>query len=160
MMFHISQMVPCLLFVITSISIIIINIIIIIVCTVWCFKETNTFLLYDALSQKRQRHLKENDTKISISNKKLSFWTFYSSKNLGKCFNVFKNDSKKCFLNSKSAYWSDFWKIMWHWRLVMMLKIQLCLTWINYILKYIHIYIYIYIYIPIEKRHFKQMLFF
>ncbi len=45
MMFHISQMVPCILYVITSISIIIINITIIIFCTVWCFKETTTFLI-------------------------------------------------------------------------------------------------------------------
>ncbi len=36
---------------------------------------------------------------------------------------------------SKSAYQNDFWKIMWHWRL----KIQLCITEINDILKYIQI---------------------
>jgi len=31
---------------------------------------------------------------------------------------VFNFDSKnKCYLSSKSAYFNDFWRIMWHWRL-------------------------------------------
>ncbi len=30
-------------------------------------------------------------------------------------FNIDKN--KKCFLSSKSAYYNDFWRIMWYWRL-------------------------------------------
>ncbi len=32
---------------------------------------------------------------------------------------------KKCFLSSKSAYQNDFWRIIWHWKQVMMLKIKL-----------------------------------
>ncbi len=27
------------------------------------------------------------------------------------------NIDDKCFLSSKSAYYNDFWRIMWHWRL-------------------------------------------
>ncbi len=44
------------------------------------------------------------------------------------------DNNKKCFASITSAYKDDFWRIMWHW---MMLKIQLCITLINYILKYI-----------------------
>ncbi len=33
----------------------------------------------------------------------------------------------------------DFCKIMWDWKVIMMLQIQLCVTGINYILKYIQI---------------------
>ncbi len=25
--------------------------------------------------------------------------------------------NKKCFLSTKLAYYNDFWRIMWHWRL-------------------------------------------
>jgi len=25
------------------------------------------------------------------------------------------DDNKTCFLSTKSAYYNDFWKIMWHW---------------------------------------------
>ncbi len=46
-------------------------------------------------------------------------------------------NNKKCFLSIKAAYQKDFWKITWHLTGVIMLKIQLCITWINYILKYI-----------------------
>ncbi len=59
----------------------------------------------------------------------LLFWTFYSSKDpIEKCvivstqilssttvFNI--DNNKKYFLRSKSAYYNDFWRIMWHWRL-------------------------------------------
>jgi len=35
----------------------------------------------------------------------------------------FNTDNKhECLLSSKSSYYNDFWRIMWHWRL---LKIQL-----------------------------------
>jgi len=32
---------------------------------------------------------------------------------------VHKNigNNKKCYLSTKPAYYSDFWKIMWHWSL-------------------------------------------
>jgi len=36
-------------------------------------------------------------------------------------------------IDNKSAYQNDFWRIMWLKTGVMMLKIQLCLTEINYI---------------------------
>ncbi len=49
-------------------------------------------------------------------------------------FNI--NNNKKCFLNSKTAYWNDFWRIMWH-RSLELLKIQLCITGIKCFLKYI-----------------------
>ncbi len=29
-------------------------------------------------------------------------------------FNTDDDDNKKCLLHSKSAYYNDFWKIMWH----------------------------------------------
>ncbi len=32
-------------------------------------------------------------------------------------FNI--DNNKKCFLSRKSAYYNDFWRIMWHWRLVL-----------------------------------------
>ncbi len=47
-----------------------------------------------------------------------------------KKFNIDTN--KRCFLSSISIEWS----IMWHWRVKtggMMLKIQICITKINYI---------------------------
>jgi len=34
----------------------------------------------------------------------------------------FNTDKHECLLSSKSSYYNDFWRIMWHWRL---LKIQL-----------------------------------
>jgi len=30
---------------------------------------------------------------------------------------VFNIDSNECFLSTKSAYYNDFWRVMWHWRL-------------------------------------------
>jgi len=36
-------------------------------------------------------------------------------------------------IDNKSAYQNDFWRIMWLTTGVMMLKIQLCITEINYI---------------------------
>ncbi len=59
-------------------------------------------------------------------------------KNLFPQKTVFKIDNKKNVLSSISAYYYDFWRIMWHWR-VMMLTIQLCTTERNHILKYIQI---------------------
>ncbi len=56
----------------------------------------------------------------------LFFWTFYSS--MKKKLSWFKQ--KKIQISVKSAYKNDFWRI---------LKIQLCITGINYILKYIQI---------------------
>jgi len=39
---------------------------------------------------------------------------------------VFKIDNdKKCFLSSKSAYYYDFWRVMWHWEWS---KVELCIT--------------------------------
>ncbi len=30
-------------------------------------------------------------------------------------FNI--DNNKECFFSIKSAYYNDFWRIMWHWRL-------------------------------------------
>jgi len=66
--------------------------------------------------------------------------TFYSSKNPEKSITFytkisssttvfnFDNDTK-CFLSTKSAYYNDFWRIMWHWRF------RFAIREINYILK-------------------------
>ncbi len=49
-------------------------------------------------------------------------------------------ENRKCFMSSKSAYStmiSDFWRILWYWRLkYWLLKIHLGITGINYTLKY------------------------
>ncbi len=59
----------------------------------------------------------------------LFFWNFYSTKNAEQnkkyhsfhkmliSTTVYKIDNNKFFLSSKSAYWNDFWRIMWYWRL-------------------------------------------
>ncbi len=89
--------------------------------------------------------------KISISNKMLLFWTFYPS----------KNPENKCITVYTKIFWSNFfstliiirnvsWAANQHIRMisedhvtlktgVMMLKIQIYITGINYILKYIQI---------------------
>jgi len=37
-----------------------------------------------------------------------------------------------CLFIIKDCYvFVDFWRIMWHWRLKMLLKIQLCIAWIK-----------------------------
>ncbi len=48
-------------------------------------------------------------------------------------------------IDNKSAYYNDFWRIVTLNTRVMMLKVQLCITWINYILTDLHI----------ENRYFK-----
>ncbi len=51
----------------------------------------------------------------------LKYFTNILSSTTG--FNIDTNN--KCLYNSKSAYKSDFWRIMWDWRRVMILKNQL-----------------------------------
>ncbi len=43
-------------------------------------------------------------------------------------FNI-DNNNKKLFLSNMSAYYNDFWKIMWHWRMEGMAN---AITKINY----------------------------
>jgi len=60
-----------------------------------------------------------------ILKKSITFYTKISSSTT--VFN-FDNDTK-CFLSTKSAYYNDFWRIMWHWRF------RFAIREINYILK-------------------------
>ncbi len=49
-------------------------------------------------------------------------------------FNI--DNNKKCFLSTKSANKTDFWKIMWHWRIADFLLKNQALTWKEYIIFY------------------------
>jgi len=47
---------------------------------------------------------------------KKSCITVYTKKNIKQhFFNI--GNTNKCFLDTKSSYQNDFWRIMWHWRL-------------------------------------------
>ncbi len=50
----------------------------------------------------------------------MQFFVLYVSKNPEKGYHGFhkknnkNNNNMKCFLSNKSAYYNDFWRIMWH----------------------------------------------
>ncbi len=82
----------------------------------WCILF---FRIHRLIESSKEQHLCEIDIFCNVINVfTVTLPLFFTYHNLWLCITIFNIDNnQECFLSSKSAYYYDFWRIMWHWRL-------------------------------------------